>query len=101
MTDQVIDVHVGKPTARQVSPDLWGLFLEDINYSLDGGLNADLVRNGDFEATPADHPGWGPLTGWTVEPGGGAVQVRSAEPVSSANATHVRLEPGGSGGDVV
>jgi len=42
-------VIIGRPTGREVSNDLWGLFLEDINYSLDGGLNADLVRNGDFE----------------------------------------------------
>ena len=88
-----IDIVVGAATGRTVSPALWGLFLEDINFSLDGGLNADLVRNGDFEAGPADHPGWGPLTGWTVE--AGEALVRSAEPVSSANATHVRLRGAG------
>ena len=84
-----IDIVVGAATGRAVSPDLWGLFLEDINFSLDGGLNADLVQNGDFETGPADHPGWGPLTGWTVEVG--EALIRSADPVSSANATHVRM----------
>ncbi|SMH42742.1 Alpha-L-arabinofuranosidase C-terminus [Rathayibacter oskolensis] len=84
-----VGVVVGSPTGREVSPDLWGLFLEDINFALDGGLNADLVKNGDFEAGPADRPGWGPLTAWSVE--SGDVRVRSADPVSSANATHVRL----------
>lgn len=85
-----VEIAVGAPTGRTVSPDLWGLFLEDINSALDGGLNADLVRNGDFEAGPADRPGWGPLTGWSVE--AGDVRVRSADGVSSVNATHVRLE---------
>ncbi|WKK73166.1 alpha-L-arabinofuranosidase C-terminal domain-containing protein [Rathayibacter oskolensis] len=85
-----IDIVVGAPTGREVSPDLWGLFLEDINFALDGGLNADLVQNGDFEAGPADRPGWGPLTAWSVD--AGEVRVRSADGVSSANATHVRLE---------
>lgn len=30
------------------SPFLYGLFFEDINHSLDGGLNADLIQNGAF-----------------------------------------------------
>lgn len=84
----VVRVAIGEPTGSRVSPDLWGLFLEDINFALDGGLNADLVRNGDFEATPADRSDWHALTGWTV---GGDVQVRSATPLSAANATYARL----------
>nr|BFF17495.1 hypothetical protein GCM10025730_10160 [Promicromonospora thailandica] len=86
-----VAIHVQQPTGTRVSQDLWGLFLEDINYALDGGLNADLVRNGDFEATPADRPGWGPLTGWETTDG---VRVRSDRPVSAANATYVRLPAG-------
>lgn len=86
-----IEVEVGRPLGRTVSPDLWGLFLEDINFSLDGGLNADLVRNGDFEAGPADRPGWGPLTAWSVE--AGTVTVASADPISQTNATYVRMAP--------
>ena len=94
MTDDVttLDVVVGGPAGRTISPDLWGVFLEDINFALDGGLNADLVRNGDFEAGPADRPGWGPLTGWSVE--SGEVRAGSALPVSSANATYASLLPG-------
>lgn len=89
-----VTVTIGDPTSRRISPDLWGLFLEDINYSLDGGLNADLVRNGDFETTSADHPGWDPLTGWHVEAEGeSAVQVRSDDPLSPSTATYVRLAP--------
>lgn len=88
-------VIIGRPTGREVSSDLWGLFLEDINYSLDGGLNADLVRNGDFEATPADGAGQEPLTGWSLaDPD--RVQVRSDMPLSVANRTYLRLD--GTGG---
>ena len=95
MTDDVttLDVVVGGPVGRTISPDLWGVFLEDINFALDGGLNADLVRNGDFEAGPADRPGWSPLTGWSVE--SGDVRAGSALPVSSANATYASLLPAG------
>lgn len=92
--DETATVQIGRPTGREVSPDLWGLFLEDINYALDGGLNADLVRNGDFEATPADARGWGPTTGWEVE-GAGGVRVRSDRPISAANATYLRLDASG------
>lgn len=33
----------------KVSDTLFGLFLEDINYSCDGGLNANMVRNHSFD----------------------------------------------------
>ncbi|MDQ6417888.1 alpha-L-arabinofuranosidase C-terminal domain-containing protein [Paenibacillus sp. LHD-117] len=32
-----------------IHPNLFGLFFEDINYSLDGGLYPELVQNGSFE----------------------------------------------------
>jgi alpha-L-arabinofuranosidase len=34
---------------RQENPDMWGLFLEDINNCIDGGLYAQLIRNPDFQ----------------------------------------------------
>ena len=33
-----------------VSPDMIGLFFEDINYNLDGGLHAEMIENRNFEA---------------------------------------------------
>ena len=32
-----------------VAPDLWGIFFEDIDLSLDGGVYAEMVRNRSFE----------------------------------------------------
>lgn len=90
ITAPATTVSILGPAGRSVSPDLWGLFLEDINYALDGGLNADLVRNGDFEASPADAPGWHALTGWHA-PTPERVQVRSDAPLSTANAAFIRL----------
>jgi len=83
-------VTVGEPTGVEVDPDLWGIFLEDLNDALDGGLNAELVRNGDFEFSHADRPGWGPLTGWRSS-GDGAVEVHVEDPVHPNNSTYVRL----------
>ena len=45
----------------EVSPTLYGIFYEDINYASDGGLYAELIRNRSFEYN-ADSP-----EHWTAE----------------------------------
>jgi hypothetical protein len=52
----VISVDSAHPGAA-ISPSLFGLFFEDINFAADGGLYPELVKNRSFEF--AD-----PLTGW-------------------------------------
>jgi alpha-L-arabinofuranosidase len=42
-----LDIDLQKPTVK-VSPLLYGLMTEEINYSYDGGLYAELVRNRTF-----------------------------------------------------
>ena len=37
-------------TAREISPDMVGLFFEDINFAADGGLYAEMIENRSFEA---------------------------------------------------
>ena len=37
-----------------VAPNMWGIFFEDIDLSLDGGIYAEMVRNRSFE----DGSGW-------------------------------------------
>src|ERR1700730_3455391 len=44
-----------------VSPQLYGLMTEEINYSYDGGLYAELVRNRTFQ----DH-GFGGVAHWNL-----------------------------------
>lgn len=56
--EQDLQVRIGTPTRVEISADLWGLFFEDINNCLDDGLNAELIRNGDFEFSQHDAPGW-------------------------------------------
>ncbi|MGM9699453.1 MAG: alpha-L-arabinofuranosidase C-terminal domain-containing protein [Prevotella sp.] len=43
-----VTIDINKPT-HKVSPTLFGIFLEDINLSVDGGLYPELVRNRSFE----------------------------------------------------
>lgn len=46
----------------QISDTLYGLFLEDINYAVDGGLYAELIKNRSFEY--GDAAANGNMHGW-------------------------------------
>jgi|GEM_PF-6811041 len=41
--------------SKAISPNLFGIFFEDINYAADGGLCAELVQNRSFEYTLSDN----------------------------------------------
>jgi alpha-L-arabinofuranosidase len=73
----------GKP----ISPDLFGIFFEDLNYAADGGLYAEFVQNRSFEYSPADNKSFRPLTAWElVQRGGhGSVAVETASPLNENN----------------
>jgi alpha-N-arabinofuranosidase len=55
-------------TAHAVSPTLYGLMTEEINYSYDGGLYAEMVRNRAFQ----DH-GFGGVAHWHIVHDGNAM----------------------------
>lgn len=46
----VLTIHADQPVSK-VSPTLYGLMTEEINYSYDGGLYAEMVRNRTFGAS--------------------------------------------------
>ncbi len=74
----------GKP----ISPDLIGVFYEDLSYAADGGLYAELIQNRSFEFGPADHEGWNALTGWDVikpEEGRARVIIDTGLPIDPNN----------------
>src|SRR5438128_1658843 len=55
-----ITVRADQPGAR-ISPQLYGVFFEEINHAGDGGLYAELVRNRDMEEPVGQNghlPGW-------------------------------------------
>lgn len=51
-----ITVAANQPGAH-ISPQMWGIFFEDINFAADGGLYAELVKNRSFEF-PMPMMGW-------------------------------------------
>ncbi len=79
---------------KQISPDLFGLFFEDINYAADGGLYAELVQNRSFEYSPTDQVGWGPFTSWEyITPGFsyGSINVETNTPIHPNNPHYLVL----------
>lgn len=49
-------IKAGTPVAP-IQSTMWGIFFEDINFAADGGIYAELVKNGSFEF-------YKPLMGW-------------------------------------
>lgn len=53
-----ISVDVDLTTSTNIQPTMYGIFFEDINFSADGGLYAELVKNRSFEFEQ-------PMMGWS------------------------------------
>ena len=83
----VVTVNADQP-GHKISPDLYGIFFEDINRSVDGGIYAEMVQNRSFE--DAQQP-----KAWSVVSGGGAearMAVDKSQPVSANSANTLRVE---------
>ncbi|MDD5183860.1 MAG: alpha-L-arabinofuranosidase C-terminal domain-containing protein [Paludibacter sp.] len=84
-----------KGSSKAISPDLFGIFFEDINYAADGGLYAELVQNRSFEYSLSDHNGWNLFTGWeyiTKGYGYGTISVETGSPVNPTNPHYAVLK---------
>lgn len=82
------------PQGKKISPDLFGLFFEDINYSADGGLYAELVQNRSFEYNPTERRDWNPFSYWEyVTPGFsyGTISVETSSPIHPNNPHYLVL----------
>ena len=60
-----LTIHADRPTTP-VSPTLYGLMTEEINYSYDGGIYAEMVRNRTFRDD------WSGILDWYLVEGGTA-----------------------------
>ncbi len=95
-----ISIRTDQP-GKSISPDLFGIFFEDLNYAADGGLYAELVQNRSFEYQPTEQLSWTPLTAWelaTRDGGRGSLVIADAVPVHLNNPHYVVVEvqqPGG------
>ncbi len=81
-----LTVYTDEPV-HAISPMLYGLFFEDINFAADGGLYAEQIRNRSFEFEE-------PLFGWSkVEQKGGQAQIAvlNTDPLNANNPHFLRL----------
>lgn len=94
LTSFHLEVDLATP-AKPISPDLFGVFFEDLNFAADGGLYAELVQNRSFEYDATEQREWNSFTAWaTVGRGAGAgnVAVRSAKPLHSNNPHYISID---------
>src|SRR6266545_1638591 len=64
-----LNIELGRPKAA-VSPTLYGLMTEEINYSYDGGLYAELIRNRTFRSD------WTGILNWfLIEKGSSSAKI--------------------------
>lgn len=80
-TSLKIDLNDRKP----ISPELYGIFFEDINYAADGGLYAELIQNRDFEFSADDNHGRNPKYAWKVENEGMNWEIKTDNPLHANN----------------
>ena len=88
----VISVDAAHPGAA-ISPQMFGVFFEDINFAADGGLYPELVKNRSFEFQE-------PLTGWHevlaysmpkgLDPPKGELDIRTDSPLNATNSHYLR-----------
>ena len=82
-------------SGKKISPLLFGIFFEDINYSADGGLYAELVQNRSFEYSPTDRREWNPFSYWEyITPGYsyGKISIETSNPIHPNNPHYVVLD---------
>ncbi len=100
--DMDLRIHVDKPTV-EISPNLYGLFFEDINYGADGGLYAELVQNRSFEYDTRSKLEHSSLYAWEKIESDGAhasISVSKEHSLNANNPHYLELsiaEPGRAG----
>jgi alpha-L-arabinofuranosidase len=85
--DASLTANVAK--GKKISDLLLGIFFEDINYSADGGLYAELVQNRDFEYALSDKEGrdktWTSTKAWSFNGTQGNFTIDTVSPVHPNN----------------
>src|SRR5579862_3181144 len=70
----ILTIHADEPVAK-VSPTLYGLMTEEINYSYDGGIYAEMVSNRTFRGDNRSR-----MRNWILVENGAAQAKMSYDP---------------------
>jgi alpha-N-arabinofuranosidase len=79
---------------KAISPDLVGIFFEDLSYAADGGLYAELIQNRSFDYSSRDNKDWNSLTAWKLvqrDGGQGTAVVGTEAPLNAQNLSYAVL----------
>ncbi|MFD1905039.1 hypothetical protein ACFSQ7_14835 [Paenibacillus rhizoplanae] len=96
-------IQITDKSGVSISKGMIGLFFEDINYGLDGGLHAEMIENRSFEFMKAQgdrgsysesHDG---LYGWTAYPAeayGATLEIGTEHPQNEVNPHYLAFTAG-------
>ena len=79
---------------KKISKELIGIFFEDISYSADGGLYAELIQNGSFEYNQTERNEWHSGACWRMVRHGhstGYIETRTDQPLNDHTPHYMRL----------
>lgn len=76
-------------TSKSISSNLIGIFFEDINYSADGGLYAELIQNRDFEYSNLDRNEWNAQSFWELKGDDANWEISTEQPIHANNSHYV------------
>ncbi len=83
-----VEIHILDQVAAKVSPQLYGLMTEEINYSFDGGLYAELIRNRSFKEDVKEPVHWSLVQ---ENGGAGSMTLDPSTPFNDAVGTSLKL----------
>jgi alpha-N-arabinofuranosidase len=95
----LISVDLAHPGAA-ISPQMYGIFFEDINFGADGGLYPELVKNRSFEFSEP-LTGWHeimPLTGNGMKASNGELAILADQPLNASNPHYLQARVHQAGG---
>jgi len=82
----VLQIKADQVTAK-VSPMLYGLMTEEINFSYEGGIYGELIRNRTFKANPTNAVYWSAING--------SISLDTNQPLNSVLNVSLKLDTSG------
>ena len=83
-TTSILQIDAGKVTGK-VSPELYGLMTEEINFSYEGGIYGELIRNRTFKSNAQDPVFWNTV-------GEAAMMIDTNQPLNGALKLSLKLD---------
>ncbi|WP_029902769.1 alpha-L-arabinofuranosidase C-terminal domain-containing protein [Prevotella sp. 10(H)] len=97
-------IIVNGENTKKISDKLLGIFFEDINYSADGGIYAELIQNRGFEYQPSDREGdqeWNSYKAWELKGKDAEFTIDTQNPIHENNRHYAILTVNKVGGGLM